>query len=163
VLATLTAAVMFAQFWVPGEGGFSPLVNGNTDIGTYVWFCVLRVSNVWFWLLACLGYAGRYLQRCSRLLTYLNGAVYPLFCVHLTVIVALEYVIVPLDWPILAKYLAVTTGTIVVALGSYELLWRRISWLRPLVGLKPLRGGIRKIAVTGRVGNRTGRYWPDTH
>ena len=135
-LAAIATAALFAQFWRPDEGGFSPLVNGEADVLTYVWFCVLRVSNAWFWLLTCLGYAGRYLQRPSRLLTYLNGAVYPLFCLHLTVIVMLEYAIVPLGWPISAKYLAVTTGTIVLSLGSYELLWRRFAWIRPLLGLK---------------------------
>ena len=144
-LAMIATATLFAQFWLPEKGHLSPLVNGETNIATYVWFCVLRVSNVWFWLLACLGFAGRYLQRPSRLLTYLNGAVYPLFCLHLTIIVALGYVIVPLDWSILTKYLAITTGTIVVSLGSYELLWRRITWVRPLVGLKPLHAGKSKI------------------
>jgi len=138
-LATAATAIMFAQFWSPELGRFTPLVNGETSIQTYIWFCVLRVANVWFWLLTCLGYAGRYLQRPGPLLTYLNKAVYPLFCLHLTIIVGLEYVIVPLDWSISAKYLAVTTGTIVIALGSYELLWRRVAWLRPLVGLKPLQ------------------------
>jgi glucan biosynthesis protein C len=137
-LAILATVAMFAQFWRPGEGHFSPLVNGRTDIGTYVWFCILHVSNVWFWLLACLGYSGRYLQRPGRSLTYLNNAVYPLFCLHLTIIVALEYVIAPLSWTVLAKYLAITSGTIVLSLGSYELLVRRIAWVRPLVGLKPL-------------------------
>ena len=135
-LAMITTAAMYAQFWLPDKGHFSPLVDGQTDIATYVWFCVLRVSNVWFWLLTCLGFAGRYLQRPSRALTYLNGAVYPLFCLHLTIIVALAYVIVPLDWSIPVKYLAITTGTIVVSLGSYELLLRRVTWLRPLFGLK---------------------------
>jgi peptidoglycan/LPS O-acetylase OafA/YrhL len=144
-LAMIATATMFVEFWLPGQGHFSPLVDGETDAATYVWFCVLRVSNVWFWLLACLGFAGRYLQRPSRLLTYLNGAVYPLFCLHLTIIVALGYVIVPREWSILTKYLAITTGTIVVALGSYELLWRRIGWLRPLLGLKPLHAGRSKI------------------
>jgi peptidoglycan/LPS O-acetylase OafA/YrhL len=144
-LATVATASLFVQFWLPEKGYFSPLVNGTTDIGTYAWFCVLRVCNVWFWLLACLGFAGRYLRRPSRLLAYLNGAVYPLFCLHLTIIVTLGYVIVPLDWSILTKYLAITTGTIVISLGAYELLLRRIAWLRPLVGLKPLRGEKPKI------------------
>lgn len=138
-LAMCTTAMMFVQFWAPERGGFTPSVNGEADIQTYVWYCVLRVSNVWFWLLACLGYAGRYLQRPCRLLTYLNKAVYPLYCLHLTIIVGLEYMIVPLSWSISAKYLAITTGTIVLALGSYELFWRRIAWLRPLVGLKSLQ------------------------
>ena len=135
-LAVMASATLFAQFWRPEEGHFSPLVNGTTDIGTYVWFCLLRVSNVWFWLLTCLGFAGRYLQRTGRVLTYLNKAVYPLFCLHLTLIVVLGYAIVPLDWSIATKYLVVTTGTIALALGGYEIL-RRIAWLRPLIGLKP--------------------------
>jgi glucan biosynthesis protein C len=80
------------------------------------------------------------LQRPSRVLSYLNKAVYPLFCLHLTVIVALEYLIVPLGWSIWVKYLVITTGTVATTLGSYELIRRRIAWLRPLVGLKSLRG-----------------------
>ena len=150
-MAMIATATLLAQFWLPEEGRFSPLVNGETNIATYVWFCVLRVSNAWFWLLSCLGFAGRYLQRPSRLLTYLNGAVYPLFCLHLTIIVALGYVIVPLDWSILTKYLAITTGTIVTSLGSYELLWRRFAWLRPLLGLKPLHAR-KSNSVHGRRG-----------
>ncbi|MBT8102886.1 MAG: acyltransferase [Gammaproteobacteria bacterium] len=145
-LALVATAALFAQFWSPEEGGFTPLDNGQTDIRTYVWFCVLRVSNVWFWLLTCLGYAGRYLQRPGRLLTYLNGAVYPLFCLHLTIIVALEYVIVPLDWSILSKFLAITTGTVALSIGGYELFSRRISWMRPLLGLKRLKGTSLPIA-----------------
>ena len=153
-MATVTTATLFAQFWLPEKGHFSPLVNGAADIGTYGWFCILRVANVWFWLLACLGFAGRYLQRPSRLFRYLNGAVYPLFCLHLTIIVALGYVIVPRDGSILTKYLAITTGTIVISLGAYELLLRRIAWLRPLVGLKPLRAeksNIRSEVVRGGI------------
>jgi len=144
-LAMISTATMYAQFWLPEKGYFTPLLNGETTVVIYAWFCVLRVANVWFWLLTCLGFAGRYLQRPSRLLTYLNGAVYPLFCLHLTIIVAMGYVIVPLDWSILTKYLAITTGTIVISLGAYELLWRRIAWLRPLLGLKPLHAGKSKI------------------
>lgn len=135
-LAAITTATLFAQFWTPDSVHFAPSINGRTETGSYVWFCILRVSNTWFWLLACLGFAGRHLQRSSRVLTYLNAAVYPLFCVHLTAIVALAYVIVPLDLSIPVKYLAITTGTIVLSLGSYELIWRRVKWLRPAVGLK---------------------------
>lgn len=139
-LGILATASMFAQFWQPGHGGFLPSADENTSVPAYLWFCVLRVSNVWFWLLACLGYAGRYLQQPSRLLTYLNNAVYPLFCLHLSVIVALEFLIVPLDWPLVVKYLVTSVGTVAITLGSYELLWRRVAWLRPLLGLKRLSG-----------------------
>jgi glucan biosynthesis protein C len=146
-LAILASATLFALFWSPDTSSFSPSINGNNDILVYVGFCLLRVANVWFWLLTCLGYAGRCLQRPSRVLSYLNKAVYPLFCLHLTVIVALEYLIVPLGWSICVKYLVITTGTVVTTLGSYELIRRRIAWLRPLVGLKILHGDKAKFEL----------------
>jgi len=66
VLAMIASATMFAQFWSQDPGGFTPLVNGEPNVQRYVWFCILRVANTWFWLLTCLGYAGRFLQRPSR-------------------------------------------------------------------------------------------------
>jgi peptidoglycan/LPS O-acetylase OafA/YrhL len=136
VFALLTTGILFVQFYSPAHSSFSPQHSGPVDLATYVWFCVVKVANVWFWLLACLGYAGRYLRHATPLLNYLNEAVYPLFCVHLPIIVALAYLIVPHCLPVAAKYLAITTGTVVASLAAYELA-RRPGWLRPLVGLKP--------------------------
>lgn len=135
-LGILASATLFALFWSPETTTFTPSINENDDILIYVGFCLLRVANVWFWLLICLGYAGRYLQRPSRVLSYLNKAVYPLFCLHLTIIVALEYLVVPLEWSIGAKYVVITTGAVAATLGSYELIRRKIAWLRPFVGLR---------------------------
>ncbi len=133
-LGLLTTALLFALFWSPADSGFTPLRNGAVDVGTYLGFCLVRVANTWFWLLACLGYAGRFLRRPGRVLDYLNEAVYPLFCLHLSIIVALAYLIVPLDWTIAAKYLAITTGTVAITLGLFEGI-RRVALLRPLFGL----------------------------
>jgi peptidoglycan/LPS O-acetylase OafA/YrhL len=136
-LALLTTTILFAQFYSPAQSGFAPGRAGAVDPISYVWFCVVRMANVWFWLLACLGYAGHHLRRSTPLLTYLNDAVYPLFCLHLPVIVALDYLVVPRSWPIAAEYLLITTGTVATSFAGYELA-RRLPWLRPLLGLKPI-------------------------
>jgi glucans biosynthesis protein C len=135
-LAALCTAILFAEFYDPAHG-FSPFAGGPVDAGRYLWFCLVRVANVWFWLLTCLGFAGRYLRRSNRTLAYLNDAVYPLFCVHLPIIVALAYLIVPLGWPVWIKYSVITGATVCGSILAYESV-RRIAWIRPLVGLKPL-------------------------
>jgi uncharacterized membrane protein len=134
-LGACTTALLFAQFYSPVHSGFTPLRDGEADLARYLWFCLVRVANVWFWLLACLGYAGRYLRRPGRVLDYLNEAVYPLFCLHLSIIVGLAYPIVPLEGSIAVKYLCITTGTVVLTLGLHEGI-RRVGFLRPLFGLK---------------------------
>ena len=135
--AITTSSLLFILLWSPELGRFDVHSDGGVSLSRYVGLCLLRAANVWFWLLACVGYAGRYFTRSGRVLTYLNEAVYPVFCVHLTIMVALEYWIVPLDWSIAAKYLTISVGTLAAALLLYELCLRRVAWLRPLVGLKP--------------------------
>lgn len=141
-LACLTTTLLFFEFWSWSISSFTPLKDGGVRVLDYLWFCLVRSANAWFWLLACLGYAGRYLRRESRVLAYLNDAVYPFFCLHLTVIVAISYVVVPLNWPVMAKYLTIAAATPVVVFTIYEGVIRRTSWLRPMVGLKPLNPAI---------------------
>ena len=135
-LGIATSGLLFIQFWDPAGSGFTPLSDGRVTLIEYLWFCALRVANTWCWLLACLGWAGAWLQRPGKTLRYLNRAVYPLFCLHLPIIVALAYLVVPFDWPVLAKYLVIVGGTGLATLVLYEVLLRRVSWLRPLFGIK---------------------------
>ncbi len=130
------SVLLFAEFWTLGEG-MTPRQDGQVEVARYLGFCLLRVANLWFWLLVCLGYAGRYLQRSNAILDYLNQAVYPLFCCHLTLLVGFEYLVLPTSWPIAFKFLVLTSATIVVNLLLYEWCIRRVRWLRPLFGLKP--------------------------
>ncbi len=131
-----TSGLLFLQFWDPAISGFTPLSDGRVTLPEYLWFCALRVANIWCWLLACLGWAGAWLQRPNRLLGYLNGAVYPLFCWHLPIILALAYLVVPLDWPVVAKYTAIVGGTMLTTFALYEAILRRVRWLRPLFGIR---------------------------
>jgi len=134
-LALICTGILFVQFYSPAQSGFTPLAAGPVNLGTYIWFCLVRVANVWFWLLACLGFAGKHPRRSHPVLDYLNDADYPLFCLHLPIVVGLAYLVVPLCWPVWTKYGVITTGTIAATLLGYEGV-RRVAWLRPFLGLK---------------------------
>lgn len=136
VLALGCTAILFAQFYSPSQSGFTPLAAGPVNLGNYLWFCLVRVANIWFWLLACLGFAGRYLRGSPAVLDYLNEAVYPLFCLHLPIIVAVAYHVVPLCGSVWTKYAVITSCTVILTLAGYECV-RRVAWLRPCLGLKP--------------------------
>lgn len=61
--------------------------------------------NSWFWVLACIGYGKRYLNRESRLLSYCNTAVYPFYILHQTVIVVIGYYVIQTPDATVFKYL----------------------------------------------------------
>jgi len=148
-LAVACTTILFVQFYSPLHSGFTPRAAGPVSVGDYLWFCLVRVANVWFWLLACLGYAGRHLRGSPPVLGYLNDAVYPLFCLHLPIIVGLAYSIVPLDWPVWLKYAVLTSAAVVLTLLGYEGVLR-VAWLKPFLGLQPTAA--RRVRGTRRDG-----------
>lgn len=130
--STLT---LYALFGEPGSSSHSIL---EDPVVSYVLWCGLRMTMVWCAILACLGYAGRYLQFSNNLLSYLNEAVYPLFILHLTTLVAFGYFIVGFDWSVWTKYLVLTTSTIVFILCVYQVAIKPFNSMRLLFGVKPI-------------------------
>ncbi|MEM7099432.1 MAG: acyltransferase family protein [Pseudomonadota bacterium] len=136
--------LLFLNFFDVKSAHFSPLHDGQVSIVEYLWFCVLRMANSWAWLIACVGFAGRYFNRPSKVLVYLNSAVYPLFCLHLTITVAIAYFVVETHWSIAGKYLFITSSTFALSLLLFEGI-RRVFFLRPLFGLPPLSKVLRQL------------------
>jgi len=139
-IGAVGSGVLFAQFYSVETYGFDL----KTDITlinaiSFVWYSVVRITAEWAWILTCVGFAARYLNRPSRALTYLNGAVYPLFCLHLTTTVAIAFIILPTGLPILAKFLMLSFGTYAICFAIYEGIVQRIGPLGRLVGAKPRR------------------------
>jgi glucans biosynthesis protein C len=95
--------------------------------------------NCWCWVLVCIGFGRRYLNRNSPLLQLANEAVYPFYILHQTVLIALAYYV--LQWPATpaAKFVLIALGTFGGTLLLYSLIWR-FAVLRVLFGLKPRRG-----------------------
>jgi hypothetical protein len=68
----------------------------------FVLFHFLIYFNMWFWIVALLGYGRKYLNFSNKLQRYANEAAYPFHILHQTIIVLLGYYVVWWDievWP----------------------------------------------------------------
>jgi peptidoglycan/LPS O-acetylase OafA/YrhL len=93
----------------------------------------------WTWVFAAIGYGKQYLDKISRVLHYINQAVYPFYILHQTVIVALAYFVVRWSDGIGMKYSFLVATTFFITIGIYHLFICRIPVLRFLFGMKPAK------------------------
>ena len=111
----------------------------------WILFVILRTFSAMFWLIAILSFAMKYLNFDNKLLRYANEAAYPFYILHQTVIVAIGFYVVRWNASVTAKYLAITTGSLVATVAVYDLLVRRTNVTRFLFGMKPKeRGGANR-------------------
>ncbi|MFS1525212.1 acyltransferase family protein [Microbulbifer sp. 2304DJ12-6] len=101
---------------------------------------VIVYANRWFWLLAVLACAYRYLNKPFRWLPYANEAVYPCYILHQTITVTAVFTLGSLPLGPVFEPLLVLLITVAGCLLIHELLIRRVPLLRLLFGLKPLTG-----------------------
>jgi hypothetical protein len=132
--AVVSTIVLFTFFY--DYGGINLTRDDPNIVIKYLGYCVTSMTLVWCCLLTCLGYAGKYLRFSNPVLAYLNEAVFPLFILHLTVIVILGYLITPLAWSITEKYLVITSATVFICLGIYHVVIRPSNLMRMLFGVK---------------------------
>ena len=89
-----------------------------------------------FWIFCIFGFAYKYLNKGGKILNYLSKAAYPIYIIHMAALYLASYFIVPLSIPVFAKFLIICGATFALSFITYELLIRRIFFLRPLFGLK---------------------------
>ena len=100
---------------------------------------MIKVINLWSWIIALFGFAARYLNRNSSVLQCANQAVYPFYILHQTVIVIIGYYMIDLGWSPGIKASVMIIGTFGITWMIYEFLIRRWRFIRPLFGLKEER------------------------
>ena len=88
------------------------------------------------WMFAILGYGSVYLNKPSQMLSYLSKAVYPVYIVHMSVKFFFSYYLLPLTLPATVKLVMLLMATFGFSLLLYELLLKRMRWIRPLFGMK---------------------------
>jgi len=88
------------------------------------------------WIFAVFGFGYKYLNKPGSTLNYLSQAAYPVYIIHMVVLYAGAMIILPLDLPVLLKFISIIVFTGTVCLLIYEFIIRRIGFLRPLFGLK---------------------------
>jgi hypothetical protein len=95
---------------------------------------LVEVIYAWTVILSLLGLAQRWLNRPSRVLRYLNTAVFPYYILHQTLIVVIGAWLIPSGLPLWAEASLIVVGTVAGCGLGYELI-RRVKVLRPLFGL----------------------------
>ena len=88
------------------------------------------------WMLSIIGFGSLYLNKPSSGLRYLSQAVYPVYIIHMPVLFVLMYFVLPLTFSPWAKFALMSVGTLAICLVLYELVIKRIKWIRPLFGMK---------------------------
>jgi len=97
---------------------------------------LLKVTNIWSWILVLFAYAAQYLNKPSKELAYANRAVYPFYILHQTVTVAIAYYLMNLNWGFVPKAFILVVGTFGISWLIYDLIILRIPLLHPVFGLK---------------------------
>jgi len=98
---------------------------------------VLRNLYCWTALLALLAWGHHGLNRPFRWLPWATESVFPWYVLHQTLIVLFAYWLAPLALGPVAEPVLLLAGTVLGCLAGGEIV-RRVRWLRPLFGLKPL-------------------------
>ncbi|WP_051554703.1 acyltransferase family protein [Maribacter antarcticus] len=88
------------------------------------------------WIFGVFGFGYTYLNKPSNTLNYLSQAAYPVYIIHMFVLYAGAMFILPLEIPILLKFICIVAFTGVACYLIYEFIIRRIGFLKPLFGLK---------------------------
>lgn len=97
---------------------------------------LLKVVNIWSWILVLFGYAAKYLNRPSAKLAYANRAVYPFYILHQTITVGIAYYLMDLSWGLVPKATILILGTFGLSWLLYHFVILKIPILHPLFGLK---------------------------
>jgi len=89
------------------------------------------------WILSVLAFGSLYLNKPRKALTYLSGAAYPVYIVHMIFLYMGSLFIFRLQLAPPLQFVLVLLFTVAGCFASYEII-RRIKWFRPLFGLKRL-------------------------
>tara|TARA_B100000029_G_scaffold252399_1_gene249305 strand:+ start:2923 stop:4032 length:1110 start_codon:yes stop_codon:yes gene_type:complete len=90
----------------------------------------------WMWMFAIFGYFFSYRNKKNKIFIYLSPAAYPFYITHMLFMNISCFFLIPMNINPLYKFLLILSLTFFGCFFSYEFLIRRVSFLRPLFGLK---------------------------
>ena len=131
--------------------GYLAMVFGlPDDVPDWVLVIGRTLRNLYIWMALCaiLGWSKAYLDRPLRWLPWANEAVYPWYVLHQSLILLLAYWLLPLQFGPVLEPLLVLAGTIAGCWLLHEFVIRRVRWLRPCFGLKPVARAVLPHADT---------------
>lgn len=96
---------------------------------------IITIIMMIFAIIALVGFGVKYLNRGGKALSYLNGACFPVYILHQTVLILAAYAILQFKLPIAIQETLIITITVPVTFALYEIA-RRIPPLCFLLGIK---------------------------
>jgi surface polysaccharide O-acyltransferase-like enzyme len=144
----LVVAVVLTAFHLASHFGVLIRIEGVTghdlttgallplDHSRFAVIQALRGLLAWCWVIALLGLGSRFLNFNSRVLAYSNEAVLPFYMLHHTVIYVIGYHVIQWSSGVGTKFFVIAVISFVVILALYDILIRRLNFLRILFGMK---------------------------
>lgn len=103
----------------------------------YVIFeCVMSVGR-WGWIVFVLSIGAKYLNFTNKFLKYCNEAVLPFYLIHQTIILGVGWFVITWETTILQKFVVIFLTSFIIILALYDILVRRINFMRFLFGMSP--------------------------
>lgn len=96
---------------------------------------LLRDAAAWLMILALVGLAQAHCNKPGRALNYSNGASFPVYILHQSVMMAVAFYVVPLPLPSWGKFLLIAVGSLLFSLAGYE-IFRHFKATRFVLGMK---------------------------
>ena len=95
-----------------------------------------KTLYAWLSILVLLGGAQKWLNRPSRILTYMTEAIFPWYILHQTIIIMAGYWLTRQGLSVSIEFLLVCLATFAGCAIGHEFFIKRWTWIRPLFGLK---------------------------
>jgi len=88
------------------------------------------------WIFAVFGFGYKYLNKPGKILSYLSQAAYPVYIIHMIFLYLAASIFLPLNLPLGLNLILIILFTFTGCFVTYDLIIKRIGFLRPLFGLK---------------------------
>jgi len=127
----------------PGTGllvlvlGYDPTLGHESYSWMYVAYQIVWSLSSWSAVVFLLSIGVRYLNFNHKVLVYANEAVLTFYLCHQTVVLVVEFFVIPWNLGILPKLLIIIAASFSLNLLLYELLVRRFCPMRFLFGMRP--------------------------
>lgn len=135
--ALLLVAICTYSFAIAERQGMFPEL--SSAFQSSLWVKLLYRANAsvnhWCWLLAAVGYAGFWLNKPSKLVSYANTAVLPWYMLHQSLIIVFAWWLKPVALPPALEGVLLITLTCLGCFIGYEVI-KRIPFLATCFGLK---------------------------
>jgi hypothetical protein len=88
------------------------------------------------WIFALFGFGYKYLNKPGKTLSYLSQAAYPVYIIHMIFLYLASFIILPLNLSLELHLILIIILIFIGCFVTYDLIIKRIGFLRPLFGLK---------------------------